>query len=438
MDVIFKKDINNNIVPKLKSELKKSDIYKFINFLNNNNSSEYINYLIEIMQKSPEIGQILIDFNDIYKINGIIECLIEKYIYEKDDNNLLKKFFIFISKSFQINKNIYDYIYKQIGKLIQKSFTFNNENNINKKNIIERCINLLIIFYEKKDDNLLLMNNCFYLYKNSIKSNFNRIELDNINIGICFYIDEFYENNKSIISKIKFDNKEILLIRLFQKNNLDIFLNNEKINKYDIYLKENYWNFLQIKIMNNSINIIINNELTIKFNNKININKKESLSSNIINFENEKSIKSNYKLNKINKFSFYKNFNGIVSPIIISDNEIDLEEYISSKFSIDTKNLILNKKGKNKDKVINANENKESNFNNNYNIPFIICIINGKKRIINPIFNYCSENRKYDLKKKYYTIRKEMKRSNSSYLIIKKKEMINFLKILNLIDIIMK
>ena len=421
MDVIFKKDINNNIVPKLKSELKKSDIYKFINFLNNNNSSEYINYLIEIMQKSPEIGQILIDFNDIYKINGIIECLIEKYIYEKDDNNLLKKFFIFISKSFQINKNIYDYIYKQIGKLIQKSFTFNNENNINKKNIIERCINLLIIFYEKKDDNLLLMNNCFYLYKNSIKSNFNRIELDNINIGICFYIDEFYENNKSIISKIKFDNKEILLIRLFQKNNLDIFLNNEKINKYDIYLKENYWNFLQIKIMNNSINIIINNELTIKFNNKININKKESLSSNIINFENEKSIKSNYKLNKINKFSFYKNFNGIVSPIIISDNEIDLEEYISSKFSIDTKNLILNKKGKNKDKVINANENKESNFNNNYNIPFIICIINGKKRIINPIFNYCSENRKYDLKKKYYTIRKEMKRSNSSYLIIKKK-----------------
>ena len=414
MDLIFKKDINNNIIPKLKLELKKSDIQNFIIYLKNNKTNEYINYLIEIMKKSPEIGQILIDINDLYKMNGIIECLIEKYIYESDENNLLKNFFVFISKSFQIGKNIYDHIFKQIGKLIQKSLnSFINENNINKKSILERCINLLMIFYDKKDDNFLLMNNFFYLYKNSIKSNINLIDFKSINIGMCFFIDEFYENNKSIISKINFPNKDVLLIRLLQKNKFEIFINNEKINDCDIKLKENYWNFLQIKIMNNSIIIIINSEMTIKCNNKININEIKSFRANKINIEKGKLIKNDDKLDKIIKLLFYKNFNGIVSPIIISDNDINLEEYLSSKFSNDTKNLIFKEKENNKDEAQNINENKENNFTNYYNIPFIISIIKRKKRIINPIFDYYSKNKKLK--------NSEIKRSNSSYLIFEKK-----------------
>ena len=203
MEIIFQKDKYNNIIPRFKHNLEKTDIKNFIASLKKTQNQNYnfINILIQIIQKSPEIGQILLDIHYIYKIDRIIECLIEKYIYEKDENNQLKELFIFISKSFQIGKHIYDYIYRIIEKLIQ----LNSFNNKNKINIFERCINLLIIFYEKYNDNQIInVDNFFFFNNNHIKTNINSLDYNKINIVMSLYINKFYGNNKSIIAKIKF------------------------------------------------------------------------------------------------------------------------------------------------------------------------------------------------------------------------------------------
>ena len=135
MDLIFEKNLNDNINPIIRENLKEIDIVNFIQYIKDTKNKEFINYLKRIIENSPEIGQILLDIHDIYKIDGIIECLILKYI-ESDDNEGLIEFFNFISKSFQINKNIYDYIYKQIGKLFKKPIGVLENNNDKKNKII--------------------------------------------------------------------------------------------------------------------------------------------------------------------------------------------------------------------------------------------------------------------------------------------------------------
>lgn len=113
MDILFEKNFNKIIIKLLNSNLTILDIQQFV--INIKENSELINSLIETMKKLPEIGQLLLDIHIIYKIDGIIEYLIEIYMNEED--TMLKKFFIFISQSFQIGKHIYDFIFKKIGKL---------------------------------------------------------------------------------------------------------------------------------------------------------------------------------------------------------------------------------------------------------------------------------------------------------------------------------
>ena len=213
MDLIFERDLNEKIIPVIREpNLKKNDIQNFIKYIKETKNNDYINDLNKIIENSPEIGQILLDIHDIYKIDGIIECLILKYI--ENDEGLID-FFNLISKSFQINKYIYDFIYKQIGKLFKKPIGVlenDNNENINNKMIFKRCLNLLEIFYNKDDDNLKIKNNFFYLYNNKIT--IKDITLNNdIYIGLCLYINQYYENNKSIILKLNFQ-----IIKIYQLN----------------------------------------------------------------------------------------------------------------------------------------------------------------------------------------------------------------------------
>ena len=104
---LFLEDINENYFKIFFEEIQKFDIINCVKFLND--------FTIEI-NKSIELGQIIIDFNDLFqkKENGLIELIIEKYLFQEINENeqeSFEKFFIFISYNFQLCKNIYDFIY---------------------------------------------------------------------------------------------------------------------------------------------------------------------------------------------------------------------------------------------------------------------------------------------------------------------------------------
>ena len=295
MDILFEKNFNKIIIKLLNSNLTILDIQQFV--INIKENSELINSLIETMKKLPEIGQLLLDIHIIYKIDGIIEYLIEIYMNEED--TMLKKFFIFISQSFQIGKHIYDFIFKKIGKLNIKNINedqkieFPNEKEIK---LFERGIDLLMIFYKQYDNSQFLIKESF-LYLNNNKIKIKDIDFDskqNIHIGLNLYINSYCLNEASIILKIKISNQTNLVIKLLDNINIEIFINDEKINDELINFKMNFWNFILIEISKDKIDVCINDKIT-----NVNINE---------------------TILKIN-LTFYKQFNGIISlPIIFNED----------------------------------------------------------------------------------------------------------------------
>lgn len=295
MDILFEKNFNKIIIKLLNSNLTILDIQQFV--INIKENSELINSLIETMKKLPEIGQLLLDIHIIYKIDGIIEYLIEIYMNEED--TMLKKFFIFISQSFQIGKHIYDFIFKKIGKLNIKNINedqkieFPNEKEIK---LFERGIDLLMIFYKQYDNSQFLVKESF-LYLNNNKIKIKDIDFDskqNIHIGLNLYINSYCLNEASIILKIKISKQTNLVIKLLDNINIEIYLNDEKINDELINFKMNFWNFILIEISKDKIYVCINDKIT-----NININE---------------------TILKIN-LTFYKQFNGIISlPIIFNED----------------------------------------------------------------------------------------------------------------------
>ena len=358
MDLIFEKDSNNTIIPIFKSKLNKSNFMNFINNLRKLKSKEFINCLFEIIKKSEEIGQILLDIHEIYKIDGIIEILIEKYINNDEDTISLNNFFIYISNNYEIGKHIYDSIYRIIGKLFRTSLNPLNKLDIiekteyEKRLIFEKCVDLLIIFYNKYDNYKKIMkDNYFYLYNNEIKTKItqdNSIKLKNnyINFYMFIHINEFYENKESIIINIKFNNNTELIIKLIDKKYIEIYYQLSKLeNKENIQLKN--WNNIQIKINNDKFIILLNNKIL-----------------------NENNI----KVNEIIELSFYKNFHGIISPIIISDNEFEIKEYFSKQFINDLITDFISKT-----QHVKHKKNIEKNIEQYYdNIPIVLTLLKNK------------------------------------------------------------
>ena len=324
----------------LKDFLEKSMFQQIINFKKDYSDYQIIETMNNIINYSPEIFQLLINTYEISKKEGIIEYLIEKYMEGQDKNEILKEFFIKISKSFQINKHIYDFIYKKIGKLIQINLT-EEQNNItqNEENIqfFEREIDLLMIFYHKYLDSIyLIKDNFFFLNNHKIKTKIIHETNDlNIHIEMNLFFNKNPINNESTIIKIRFSSNEVLEINSI-KNNIKIFFNDKMIdNNNNIQLSENKWNNFLIKIINEKIYININYKESIII----------SLSKNNINNEN---IIKDKKQQFVIKLSFYKNFCGFVCPIIISNSDFSTSE-----------NLM-------KDKIEIINEKINNDQNDNY------------------------------------------------------------------------
>ena len=176
MNNIFQVNKNGKIIPIFKNNISKEDFTSFIISINSSKMKEIILSLKKIIKDNYEIRQILLDINDIYYIEkGFIEVLIEQYILKQNDdkiNQLLYNYFVFISNLFfQIRKSIYDFIYKIISKIFQD---FKQNVNLNFE-IFNKSIDLLNIFYIKKEypEILNFQDNFFYLFDNEIKTNIN-------------------------------------------------------------------------------------------------------------------------------------------------------------------------------------------------------------------------------------------------------------------------
>ena len=152
MEKIFQKDEKGNIIPLFLEDINENDFKAFfevIKKLDILNCVKFLNDFIIIIKKSIELGQIIIDFNDLFqkRDNGIIELIIEKYLFQEINENekqSFENFFKYISSNFQLGKNIYDFIYRIIGKM----FRFPVILECNHEIIFEKCIDLLKIFYE--------------------------------------------------------------------------------------------------------------------------------------------------------------------------------------------------------------------------------------------------------------------------------------------------
>jgi len=317
METIFQKDEKGNIVPLFLENINENDFKAFfevIQKLDILNCVKFLNDFIIIIKKSIELGQIIIDFNDLFqkRDNGIIELIIEKYLFQEIkeiEQTSFKNFFIFISNNFQLGKNIYDFIYRIIGKMFRVPVIL----ECNYELVFEKCIDLLKIFYENNEVNKENHQDVyFYFNNNEVKIELikeNELLISNfIIIDMYIYINEFYSNKNSNIIKINFSNNEDIEINLINNNIIQIKYKDQIVNNELLVINNNKWNNLEMKIEKDKILIKINDK-----NIKVNFNK---------------------EVDSINNLIFFSKFNGIISPIIISEIEYEKKENTFSKFFI--------------------------------------------------------------------------------------------------------
>jgi len=364
MEQIFEKNEKGFIIPLLRKDIYEKSFNNFFNLLKQIKIDECIKILInlkELILKCPEIGQILLDIKDIFNMqeNGLIEVIMEKYIFEElseKEETYFNEFFNFISNPFQIGKNIYDYIYRVIGLLFRNPSII----QIDYKKIFKKCIYLLNIFYQKEDISYdALKDNFFYLNNNEINTNISTDNIFKINnvieISLFIYINENYKNMNVIIEKIILTRTDELIVKLSDNNNINLLYNYNNIHSNQ--LKNNAWNFLN---------------LTLKPNNK-----KCEISITINDSKYKYTISK--EINEIIGLSFFYLYSGIVSPILISDYEIEKTNYFSKEYLKQffiVSNKVDNQLKIDENQIININENENYINKNNNEIPFIIFLKN--------------------------------------------------------------
>ena len=374
MEHLFQKDEKGFIIPVFRDDINKKSFLKFLNIikqLKKEDNIKLIKDFLILIKKTPELCQIILDINDLFKINEkeFLEQLIDLYCYEnikKDDKKFLENFFYFISNPFQIKKKIYDYIYRKIGNIFQIPL----KTKENPKKILNKCVNLLSILYHNEEINYeFFKDNFFYLCNNELITNISNENVFTIrnllNINFFIYINQNYNNLNSLLLKICFSNINSFEIKLTNNNNIESLFNENKI--HSTRIQNNKWSFIQVIIKTNK-------------NKKCEINIK-------INDETWNSIISK-EINEIIGISFFSKFCGIISPIIIYEKENEIHNYFTKKY---IKELIY---GINKNKL-NINNKIINSINNEINKKIEI---NNEFYFDIPILLFINKNNDYDIK----------------------------------------
>jgi len=420
---------------------------------NNNNISLYFYNKTNICITGKDV-QIFINSK---KINTYKIIKINKFDLVNIINNTINYYYISISNgiksynkcksknelifnktknNFNINHNIspnYDYIYNFIIDKNKYKYIFSKYkwhiHKIDNDIIIFKTKNIFNIFNDKTKfkkfkypiGSIILFNNYLHIIRNN---NFNYFK--GIYLGCIIYTNiwklNFIDINDNIIfSDVSYDfarfkinsfnsflNNIILNNEFKESNKKNEYLFNYKDDKIDLYSKlygDNYiiiiyknkniiYNLIRIKLIMNNFKIINGNNFYIfKINNILDKDIK-----NILNIEKKNSITKNILLNIIH------------IPILIKNNNININDFFIIIEIYKNKIYIKNNKGK--IFIINDNKlffkNKIIGYvliNDNYNILDLIKFNKFKEELYNSIlYNYNIKNYYFNIEQKRFEI----------------------------------
>ena len=295
---IFYKDQFNNekITTIIKNQEEINNILSYI--LKNHNSISLIKYLTNIFEENKSLIFIFQNQSKLSE-NSFLESFIELYIKNKEENEILDNFIQLCLNYIPINKNMIEIIYQNLSKYFRNEaiYILDEEyfikhlkvlnllliNSNNKKEEIENYIyfnginSKITLEINKDDSNGFKVDYPFLKYgffiTFSVKINKNNLEqFLTINEGIEINFINFLFDSKSF--KLSLINNNNLKIKVFEKINKNIELNNFQFDKWNnISLNLNY---------NNSLNIYINGKEIFKSLIKL----ENTQCSNLIFFEN--------------------------------------------------------------------------------------------------------------------------------------------------------
>ena len=423
LENIFEKK-NDELIPMIK--FYKNDItiinhyiFELLNNLKINKNKEIktsiLENLKELIQKNFDIYLILTSPCIVNELNqNLFDILIELYLFEDDNNELILELIKNINKNLEVNKKNINSIFQTISLNYKKKKCDIKQ--------YQKYLNLLNIFYietEKTIENYFIFNNS-NANDYGIKINNPIFSLKKINmykIKLNFLLEKYHENEGTLISFI-FENSEnifsinysnegkLYYIKSLNLNNIAqssnnankslLISENEKNNEQDNNKQKIF--FQNILPLNIQINLLISvTKLHNENNNNINyiinliINEKEN--EKVQSSQNIIEINDDLKEKNIIGVNLLQNFQGKLYSFSISNPETTFE----------TKNF--------SNKYIKNKLNKENLFFDihSYFLPDFFDPINGN--IIDP-FNGINAKINYSFSKVNYNLVKYSNKYN--------------------------
>ena len=287
----------NNIKSLVPEENGENPFNQIIKSNNNNNKPEINKFLSEEIKTKEASNNKSIEKNSLNNIINVEQIIPEIKRNNRDDNDRVKIKLV-VSKSYVelFNKNVKD------ENLKIKNFDFNKF----KKILIS-------------NDSLLGETKWKYIILNNY--NGNKIIINNLIKNI------FDKNEKESIKLLEMTFQEYL--EIFKKNNLELFLENERKSQIKKYEQKKYKEVIDKEISRDNIENLKNIKNYVIFGVK-NKNIKKALEFDNIEENTIKNFKErNYKISKEKKFISFINLKyGEINFELTSNEKNDIDDYI--------------------------------------------------------------------------------------------------------------
>ncbi len=325
---ILNKQFNSGII----------NLFEFLSNESNKNIENCLKILYNIFNISIDIA-IIISTSTFFKEKknyNFLTLLIDLYIKteQKEIQEIINQIFSFLFKNITINKTICDY---HLNKLLKE---FKNQNLSFEKFL--KYIKFLPILFGLNNKNEIKEPRNFFYFNNSphsgieipFSSNINFFPINGFSFVIWFSIEQYENQNSSILEMITSDNQKICIF-LNQSNELEIKVNLNIIKSLNIPIKKGIWNLIKFSFTNSKLkNPEIHFFLFENHNDKYTYYKKAKL-NNIKFLENS----------QLTSIIFFQNFLGKFTSIILYSIENLLIENdnhsLNYKYGIYTKKQLI-------------------------------------------------------------------------------------------------